>query len=312
MTLRRVAFGVIALAIACAAAWILYRIAQSITMAELVAAIRGTSSANIIGSQLATAASFAALGYYDRFATRIVAPGRIARGYSFWTGVVSHAISNTLGFHVVTGSALRYRLYRDAGLDTVDIARVTAIVGVCVGLGSIAMLAIALVFTPQSFAWGRAAGIACMIALLLVIACFPALIRMLRLRHVDLPALPRRALAKPLCVGLVEAAAAILAFYVLLPADLSPGFATVAAIFLAAVLLGVLSHAPGGVGVFEAAVLAAFPAGNHAGVLAALLLYRLLYNLVPFCLASIALAVRQVASRHAGAAAAGTSIRGRV
>lgn len=72
---------------------------------------------------------------------------------------MSHAISNTLGFHVVTGTALRYRLYGEAGLGAVDITRVTAIVGVCVGLGFVAMLAIALVITPQILAWGRAIGL---------------------------------------------------------------------------------------------------------------------------------------------------------
>lgn len=148
-----------------------------------------------------------------------------------------------------------------------------------------------------------------MIALTLMIACFPALTRLLRLRHIDLPRFRRRALAKPLLVGLIEAGAAIFSFYALLPADLSQSFATVAAIFLAAVLLGVLSHAPGGVGVFEATVLAAFPAQRHADVLAALLLYRLLYNLVPFCIASIVLALKQaMALRQAGAG----SVRGRV
>jgi len=82
---------------------------------------------------------------------------------------------------------------------------------------------------------------------------------------------------------------------------------------LAATLLGVLSHAPGGVGVFEAAVLTAFPAGRHAELLAALLLYRLLYNLAPFCLACVAVAVRQaVAFRQVPSAAAARSIRGRI
>lgn len=311
MTVKRFAFGIVAIAILCTASLLLYRIAQSITMAELSSAIRGTPVVNIIGCLIATAVSFAALGYYDWFATDVVAPGRVGSRHAVLVGMVSHAISNTLGFHVVTGSAMRYRLYSEVGLGAVDIARVTTIAGVCVGLGSVAMLAIALVAAPQTFAWGRAAGLACLVALALTIVFFPALTRLLRLRHIDLPRLSRRALAKPLLVGLIEASAAIFAFYVLLPADLSQSFATVAAIFLAAILLGVLSHAPGGVGVFEAAVLAAFPAGRHADVLAALLLYRLLYNLVPFCMASIALAIRHIAPRHAGAATA-SSVRGRI
>ena len=289
MTLKRVVLLAIALGLVCAAALVLYRIAQTITLAQLDAAMRGTSIGSIAACLLSTAVSFAALGYYDRFGTRVVVPGRVPRGLAFRVGAIAHAVSNTLGFHVITGGALRYRLYGEVGLTTVDIARVTAIVGLCVGLGTVAMLALALMFTPATFAWGRTAGVACLAALTLVFAFFPALTRTLRLRRVDLPPLSRGALATPLCIGLSEAAAAIAGFYVLLPGDIAHGFAGVAALYLAAALLGVLSHAPGGVGVFEATMLAAFPPARHAEVLGALLLYRLLYNLLPFGIAVIAL-----------------------
>ena len=289
MTLKRVVLIAIALGLVCAASLVLYRTAQTITLAQLHAAVRGTSIGSIAACLLLTAVSFAALGYYDRFATHVVVPGRVSRGLAFRVGAIAHAVSNTLGFHVVTGGALRYRLYGEVGLKAVDIARVTAVVGVCVGLGTVAMLALALMFTPTTFAWGRAVGAACLVALLLVFACFPALIRTLRLRRVDLPALSRGALAEPFCIGLIEAAAAIAGFYVLLPGDIGHGFASVAALYLAAALLGVLSHAPGGVGVFEATMLSAFPPTRHAEVLGALLLYRLLYNLLPFGIAVIAL-----------------------
>lgn len=306
MTVRRFASCFVALAIVCGAAWVLFRVAHTIVMAEVFAAVCGTPAANLIGSGLATVLSFAALGYYDRFATEVIVPGRVPRGRALYAGMVSHAISNALGLRVLTSSALRYRLYRQAGLGMVDTVRVTAIVGVCVVLGSVTMLVIALAFAPDAFAWGRIVGISCLVALLAMLACFPAIARRLQLRNVVLPIPDRRMLVKPMCIGLVEAGAAILAFYVLLPFDLAPDFATLAAIILAATLLGVLSLAPGGIGVFEAAVLAAFPAQRHADVLAALLLYRLLYNLVPFCAAAVVLALQSAR------AAAASSIRGRV
>jgi glycosyltransferase 2 family protein len=284
--------GVIALASVGAALWILFRVAHSMTMAQLGAAVRATPLTGMGACLLATAASFAALGYYDRFATRVVAPGRVTPRHAVFTGMVSHAVSNTLGFHVLTGGALRYRLYREAGLGAIDVTRVTALVGVCVGLGAMAALAIALLFSAPVFPWAHAFAVTCLAVLPLIVAGFPFLVRWARLRDLALPRVRGRALAVPLLVGLVEAGAAIFAFYVLLPAGLSQGFSTVAAVVLAATLLGVLSHAPGGVGVFEAAVLAAFPVGQHAAVLAALLVYRILYNLMPFCLAAITLSVR--------------------
>jgi uncharacterized membrane protein YbhN (UPF0104 family) len=69
------------------------------------------------------------------------------------------------------------------------------------------------------------------------------------------------------------------------------------------VVLGIVSHAPGGLGIFEVAMLAGSPAQGRAGILAALLLYRIIYNLCPFLLAVAALAgeeMRAAISSKAG------------
>ena len=72
----------------------------------------------------------------------------------------------------------------------------------------------------------------------------------------------------------------------------------------ASVALGVVSHVPGGVGVFEASVTALLSGAGRADLLAALLLYRAIYNLLPFCLSLAMLAMLAVlgGSAHAGEA----------
>jgi phosphatidylglycerol lysyltransferase len=95
----------------------------------------------------------------------------------------------------------------------------------------------------------------------------------------------------------VESAAAVGALYVLLPADLAPPFVVFAVGCIGAVALGLLAHAPGGVGVFEAAVTALLSGAGRADLLAALLLYRALYNLLPFMLAVGALAAIRLSRR---------------
>ncbi len=82
--------------------------------------------------------------------------------------------------------------------------------------------------------------------------------------------------------------------YVLLPAgDLSfPGFL---AFFALAVAASVISHVPGGIGVFESVILAAMPASmSSAGVAAALLLFRIIYYLIPFTAAFILLVLGEL------------------
>jgi uncharacterized membrane protein YbhN (UPF0104 family) len=93
-------------------------------------------------------------------------------------------------------------------------------------------------------------------------------------------------------LGAVESSTAVGALYVLLPGDLAPSFDVFAIGCIAAVILGVASHAPGGLGVFEASMTAILAGRGRPDLLAALLLYRLLYNLLPFGLAVVTLGVR--------------------
>jgi uncharacterized membrane protein YbhN (UPF0104 family) len=93
-------------------------------------------------------------------------------------------------------------------------------------------------------------------------------------------------------LGAVESGTAIGALYVLLPGDLAPPFDVFAVGCIAAVILGVVSHVPGGLGVFEAGMTAILGGRGRPDLLAALLLYRLLYNLLPFALAAFALGLR--------------------
>ncbi|MEO8365477.1 MAG: UPF0104 family protein [Pseudoxanthomonas sp.] len=286
-----------------ASARMLSQMGSGLSLHDMGEAARHTPAAAIAISLLATMISFACLAYYDRFASEAIAPGRIERKHACFTGGVSHAFSNTLGFPALTGTAMRYRLYGQRGLPAPDIARVTVLAGLCVGLGSLCVFSLALLGADESPAWAKVAATAGLLGLLGVVASYPAWSIRLRLRDSRLPTASRVALLLPLGTGVVEATAAILALYVLLPAESAMPFAKFVALATGAMLLGVLSHAPGGVGVFEATILAAFPASSRSGILAALLVYRLLYNLLPFFLSCAALGVQQART---------TSIGGRV
>ena len=105
-------------------------------------------------------------------------------------------------------------------------------------------------------------------------------------------------------LGAVESATALGALYVLLPADLAPPFDVFAVGCIAAVILGVVSHAPGGLGVFEASMTAILAGRGRPDLLAALLLYRLIYNLLPFALSVLALGLRSGWKSFVGSARA--------
>ena len=70
---------------------------------------------------------------------------------------------------------------------------------------------------------------------------------------------------------------------------------------MTATLLGFASHAPGGIGVFDAAMLLALIQFDREELLAALLLFRLLYYIIPFALSLIVLGVRELVIGVGGA-----------
>ena len=95
-------------------------------------------------------------------------------------------------------------------------------------------------------------------------------------------------------IGVLDLSAGGLALYMLLPSVPAVDFGTVLVIYITAILLGFLSHAPGSLGVFEAAVLIALPQFDKEGLLASLLVFRCLYFVLPLILAVCLLAGREL------------------
>jgi uncharacterized membrane protein YbhN (UPF0104 family) len=95
-------------------------------------------------------------------------------------------------------------------------------------------------------------------------------------------------------IGIVDLSFCALAMYMLVPDEPNIGFITLAVIFVSATLLGFASHAPGGIGVFDAAMMVALWQFDKEDLLAGLLLFRLLYYIVPFGLALMVLGTREL------------------
>lgn len=291
-------------AILAGAIWILFRQFRAISLHAVYAALAGQPASHIALSLLFTAISFAALASYDVFASRIVAPGRVSSGCAILAGASANAVGNMLGFHAVTASAVRYRLYRQAGLGLDDVARIVSLSGAAIGLAFATMLAIALIAAPllhpsagPSDLRSLAGGLAIAAALALLVAWLSRSTRTVGIARFRITLPPARLAALQMAIGAVEMSAAIGALYILLPADLAPSFATFCVGMTIALVLGVAGHTPGGLGVFEVAIVSVLGGGERADLLAALLLYRLFYYAVPFAVSLAALGVFEMANR---------------
>lgn len=284
------------------AAAALHQLLAEFSYASLRTALQALPIRNIGFAALATAASYLLLTGYDWSALQYIGK-RIGYRTVAFAACCGYAISNTIGFSFLSGGSVRYRLYLDQGLDGADVARVTAFSVLAFGLGILTVGAVCILWHAEELAaiaqldaalLRAAAGAICLGVAGFVAACF------LRREPVRLGAwqfrLPGGVLIlQQLLISTLDIACSGFVLYILLPVHDVP-LAAFLAIYASATLAGVLSHVPGGIGVFEAVLLLAFRAHMPPdGLSAALVAYRAIYYLVPFVIASALLAVREVA-----------------
>jgi len=113
-----------------------------------------------------------------------------------------------------------------------------------------------------------------------------------------LPVPPPGIAIAQLTVAALDWAAAGAVLYVLLPHGIGLGFLAFLGAFLLAQFAGLISHVPGGAGVFGTLmVILLAPWAPAAPVLGALVAYRAIYYLLPFSLAVLMLAAYEIQHR---------------
>jgi glycosyltransferase 2 family protein len=243
---------------------------------------------------LSTLVAYAALAWYDRIALMHV--GKVLS----WPVVsvvsfVAYAVGHNIGVSVLSSGVVRYRAYSRMGLNTGEVAIVTAFCAFTFAYGAVLLGGIVLLFEPdlisRLFHLPTEAPIALGLALLACVGLYqlgailhfrPLIIRQFVIEY------PRPGIAfRQLFAAPVEIIGAAGIIYFALPELDNPGFFVVLGIFLASFCAGLLSNAPGGIGVFEAVFLLALPEVAKADVLGALVMFRLLYLLVPLAMSCV-------------------------
>jgi phosphatidylglycerol lysyltransferase len=279
----------------------LYHLLKPVNPADVVAQIRATPGTALAAALGATAIGYLALLFYDWFGLRFIGKS-LDRRIVALGGFLGYAFGNTIGVSVVSGGAVRYRIYSAVGLNAFEVAAVSAYIAIALGTGltlvGVAALAVhpgavgaLLPYAPSTIQTVAAAITAGSLGL---IVWMSATQRAISLRGHTLRLPPPADLGGQLVVTLIDIAAASFALWILLPAG-KPDYTTFVAVYAAATMIGVLSHVPGGVGVFETVVIGTLPATVPVGdAAAALLLFRLVYYLVPFALAFLLVALNEI------------------
>jgi uncharacterized membrane protein YbhN (UPF0104 family) len=276
----------------------------TLAIATLVRTLRGVDTGVILIAlteipphRIALAAlcvigAFCTLTFYDFFALRTIGKKQVPYRIAALSSFTSYSIGHNIGATVFTGGAIRFRIYSDYGLNAIDVAKICFLSGLTFWLGNTFVLGIGMASHPgAASAMDQLPPAINRLIAIGAIAAIIAYLVWLTLGEdrrelgqngwkVVLPS--ARLTLLQILIGVVDLGFCALAMYLLMPAQPGIDFVSLAVVFILATLLGFASHAPGSIGVFDAAMLVALPEFGKEQLLATLVVFRILYFLIPF------------------------------
>lgn len=287
------------------AAWLLYRALRGYSLADLVEQLRSAPPARILLAFGCAALSYGCLTFFDFFALRY-AKRPLPYPKAALASFVSLSIGHNLGFAALSSGAVRYRYYSRWGLNTEDVAKVILFCGLTVAVGLSSLAVMALLFR-QDLATGItglapgaimafAVGIAGLIAVYLALCAFLRGELAIRSWRLQLPSF-RLALMQ-LLIGSANFVFVAACLHQSLATVAQTNFFDVAASYVLANIASLITHVPGGVGVLETVITSMLPG---ARLLGGLIMFRIVYFLVPLLLGATLFAASEMIRRRTAA-----------
>lgn len=301
---RKIAAGALSIGVFVLALAVLHRALGRIDPHQVLTVAASYPAQLLVGALLLALGSYLALGGFDWLGLHHIRR-QLPVASTLLISFVSHAVSHNAGFAVLTGGSVRLRMYATFGLGMAEVGGIVAFAGISFGLGVGTLASLAFILEGHRLApllhlpGGLVTGLGWTGVVLLAayftwtaVAKRPLSIGRWRLATPSLP----------LALGQIAVAATDLALvagalYLLLPMEgTGISYPAFIGLYVVATTAGTLSHVPGGLGVFEGALTLLVPA-PATDILAALLVFRVFYNLVPLALAAMVLAVFELVQR---------------
>ncbi len=270
---------------------VLYKNLHAVNLQAVKHELESLPNDKILLALLFTLGGYFALIGYDWSALRYIQK-KLPLAMVSLTSFLGFSLSNTIGVSWLSGGAIRYRLYSRVGLRPSEIALVTAFCTIGFGIGETLVGGTALIVQPDLFAkYFSLSAFQVQLIGSIMLGGF-ILFLFLRSRHQGVLTFRNKSfrlpstqiLAGQMVFSILDIGMAGATLYILLP-DSQLSFFGFMAIFAIALVVGVLSHVPGGVGVFEAVILSALgPFIPLEQITAGLIAYRAVYYLAPFVL----------------------------
>ena len=250
---------------------------------------------------VSTLIAYAALAWYDRIALIHLGVKHISWAFVSVCSFTTYALSHNIGASVFSGAMVRYRAYSTKGLSAAEVAVLVALCSFTFFLGTILLGGLVLVLEPEQLgrlqgllppaltnpATAMGLGFACLAFVALYVAGSILRFKERKIGSFKIQYPRPEITGRQLIAAPMELLGAAGIIYFALPAEANVSFFVVVAIFLASFSAGLVSNAPGGLGVFELVFIKALPVVAKSKVLAALLVFRLFYLLIPLAFALV-------------------------
>ncbi|MGI4957743.1 MAG: lysylphosphatidylglycerol synthase domain-containing protein [Janthinobacterium lividum] len=294
---------------------------RNLSLAQIRESLLGIPRASLFASAGFTVLSYFILSFYDRLAT-IHVGYRLSFGRTAFAAFCSYVLSHNLGFAAISGAAVRFRLYGNWGLRPAAITQIIAFCSLTYILGACALIGGVLLLEPGSLPMLSAKIPPLLLTLIgigawSVVALYVGLSARLKTVTlwrwtISLPGL-RMSIGQVAVAALDVAATAAIA-YTLLPEGIGLSYPAFLAIYIASYSAGLIAGVPGGLGVFDGAmVIGLSPFLPAPAALGIILVFRLFYYIIPLFIAGLLFAGHELLLRSdtllAGRLGAGQPVR---
>lgn len=292
------------IALFCAAIAVLLRQFVSVNPHDVLAGLAALPRSQLFGAVGLTMASYIVLTGYDFLALHYVRHQLRFRDLLF-ASFTAFAFSNSIGFQLLSGGSIRYRIYSGFGLSTVEIGEIVAFCAFTYTFGIVAVGGLVALFNTAKVAslldLPRTLTSGVGLVFVVFVIAFPV-IAIIRRKPISLGRYRLRPPSWTLALSQIVLACAdvVLAatvMYMLLPAELGITFSSFLGVYLVAATASVLSLVPGGFGVLETVVAVMTAPTSKAAELAALLAFRMIYFIAPLTIAIVWFAVHEIRHR---------------
>jgi len=273
---------------------------RTVSWHALLADVLGTPPLQLAAAVFFTILNYAVYTGYDFIALASI-KHPLSRRRVVTTSLLAYAIASNVGFAMLSGASVRYRFYTRWGMTAEELSRIVFSNTTTFWLGLLMLGGLSLALSPLPSVAGslaRPAGWLLVATGAAYLALAATRRPILRIGKLEFPTPPIGLAMAQLLISILDWTLAAAVFYVLLP----PGhasFLSVLGAFLAAQLLGLASHVPGGVGVFEGLMVLLLSSFFTSGeLLPALVVYRAVYYLLPLSAALVALLVDEILQRR--------------